>query len=452
MTSYPNIPLTEADRQAMLRELGVASAEALFAQIPEAIRSACRIEGGVPADGLSEAGAFGRLRELAERNRPARVGFAGAGSYDHYVPQSVDHILRRSEYLTAYTPYQPEVAQGTLQVIFEFQSLVAALTGMEVANASLYDGATGAAEAALLALAEKGTPSGGVVAVSEGVDPRIVRVLETYLRASGTGLRRVPLGSCGRTAPEPAHLAGVAAFVVASPNFFGCVEDLRALADAAHASGALLVDVAYPVALGLLEAPGRLGADVVVGDATCFGSGRNFGGPGLGIFAVNKALMRRIPGRLAGLTLDAEGRRCIVLTLQAREQHIRRAKATSNICTNQGLIALAATVHMALLGGEGLARMARACHQGAQYLRKKLAGLAGYGLVYPSPVFNEFALRCPVPASEVLAGVRARTGMVAGFDLGSVFPHRKNELLVAVTEQRTKDECDRLATALEEIL
>ncbi len=449
---YPNVPHTEDDRGRMLRSLGLDSVEDLFAPVPEAIREACRIDcPELPAEGLAEARVLDRMKALAGRNRLPRASFLGAGSYEHYVPASVDHVIRRSEFLTAYTPYQPEVAQGTLQVIFEFQSLVAALTGMEVSNASLYDGASATAEAALLALSEKKLDRGGAIAVSAGVDPRVRRVLETYLSATDTELRTVPLGECGRTSPQPEHLAGVAAFVVGYPNFFGVVEDLRAMAGAAHSSGALLVVNAYPVGLGLLAPPGALGADVVVGDLGCFGNARSFGGPGVGMFAVNKPLVRKVPGRLAGVTLDHHGRRAYVLTLQAREQHIRRARATSNICTNQGLCALAATVHMAMLGGGGIRKLAEACWSNAHWLSERIARIPGYSLGYSAPFFHEFMVRTPRPASEVITKVREKSDLLAGFDLGSVESGRKNELLVAVTERRTREECEALVASLEAV-
>jgi len=446
---YPNVPLTDADRSAMLEELGFSSPEELFSHISRDLHDACVIETDeLPARGLPEDAALSRLKVFAGENRLPRASFLGAGAYDHYVPQAVDHIIRRSEYLTAYTPYQPEVAQGSLQVIFEFQSLIAALTGMEIANASLYDGASGTAEACLLSLQEKRLKEGGVIAVSEGLDPRVRRVLATYLTPSGTELRTVPLGECGRTSPQPEHLEGAAAFVIQSPNVFGVVEDVKAMSDAAHECKALSVVNTYPASLGLLAPPGDLGADVVVGDAACFGGAPSFGGPGLGIFAVNKKHMRKVPGRLSGLTRDAEGRRSYVLTLQAREQHIRRARATSNICTNQGLYAVAATVHMALLGKVGVRQLARACYAGGRYLREKVEALEGYERVYAAPVFNEFAIRCPRPAAEVVERVRERTGILAGLDLGALFPGREDQLLLAVTERRTREECDALVEAL----
>lgn len=448
--SHPYLPLTDADRAAMLEVVGLESTDELFRRIPDELLHVESFGELLPEEGLPEAHVARRLQDLADSNRLPRASFLGAGSYDHHVPASVDHILRRSEFLTAYTPYQPEVAQGTLQVIFEFQSLMASLTGMDVSNASLYDGATGAAEACLLALTEKRLKVGGTIAVSEGVDPRVRDVLETYLAPTGTELRPVPLGSCGRTAPGEEHFEDIAAFVVGYPNFYGVVEELKAFAEETKKRKALLVVVVNPVALGYLTPPGELGADVVVGDANQFGTGQTFGGPGLGIFCVNKKHMRKIPGRLAGISQDPEGRRAYVLTLQAREQHIRRARATSNICTNQGLNALAATVHMALLGREGMEQLAETCHLGAQYLKRRIAALEGYEMVYTGPTFHEFAVRCPRPAAEVLTSVRAGADILAGFDLGRLDPQRADQLLVAVTEQRTQEDCDALVAALEE--
>lgn len=450
MRPYPNLPLTEEDRQEMLREVGLASSEGLFDVIPKSLRESARFDAILPEQGLSEAEVHSALSGLAAKNRLPRASFLGAGAYDHYVPASVDHILRRSEFLTAYTPYQPEVAQGTLQVIFEFQSLIADLTGMEIANASLYDGATGAAEACLLALSEKRLKTGGTIVVSDGVDPRVKSVLETYLVPTGTELRPLALGSCGRTFLEPDSFEGAAAVVVAYPNFFGVVDELKVLCEKAHEAGALVIAVVNPVSLGYLTPPGDLGVDVVVGDATCFGNTPSYGGPGLGIFAVRKKHMRKVPGRLAGLTLDQDGKRAYVLTLQAREQHIRRARATSNICTNQGLNALAATVHMALLGGVGLEQLARTCHLKAQYLKAKVAELEGYSLVYSGPTYHEFVVETPRPAKEILDRVRQAENLVAGFDLSRVDPTRTHQLMIAVTERRTQAECDDLVRALKE--
>lgn len=450
MSEYPNLPLTDADRREMLATVGLPTTDDLFSVIPKEIRRAAEFGDAIPLRGLPEVGVARRLGELAAKNRLPRASFLGAGSYDHYVPASVDHIIRRSEFLTAYTPYQPEVAQGTLQVIFEFQSLIAALTGMEISNASLYDGATGAAEACLMALAEKRLKSGGTIAVSAGVDPRVQKVLKTYLEPTGTELRVVPLGECGRTSPQPEHLEGVAAIVVGYPNFFGCVEDLAAMAEAAHEKGALLITVVNPVALGYLASPGSLGADVVVGDGTCFGNSASYGGPGLGLFAVNKKHMRKVPGRLAGLTLDDSGKRVYVLTLQAREQHIRRGRATSNICTNQGLNALAATVHMALLGEGGVTKLARTCHLNSEYLKRRIGELDKYEMVYSAPSFHEFVVRCPRPAAEIVATARAGHGVLAGLDLARTHEGREDQLLVAVTESRTREDCDALLAALKE--
>jgi glycine dehydrogenase subunit 1 len=436
----------------MLEAVGVRSLDELFAVIPEELRQVENFGDLLPAEGLPEAHVERRLLRMSQANRLARASFLGAGSYDHHVPASVDHLIRRSEFLTAYTPYQPEVAQGTLQVIFEFQSLMASLTGMEISNASLYDGATGCAEACLLALTEKRLKVGGTIAVSEGVDPRVRKVLQTYLTPTGTEIRPVPLGECGRTSLQPEHLDEVAALVVGYPNFFGVVEDLRALSEACKAKKVLLIAVANPVALGYLESPGALGTDVVVGDANSFGSGMSFGGPGLGIFCVNKKHMRKIPGRLVGLTQDDRGQRAYVLTLQAREQHIRRSRATSNICTNQGLNALAATIHMTLLGRRGMEQLARTCHLGAQYLKRRIQELDDYQLVHSGPTFHEFAVTCPRPADNILTAVRESSDILAGFDLGRVDPQRANQLLIAVTELRTQEECDTLVAALGEAL
>jgi len=450
VTDY--VPHSESDVRVMLAAVGVESIDGLFEDIPEAVRR--REPLALPA-GLSEAEALGEMRRLAAANTPASslVSFLGAGIYDHYVPAVVDAIVTRSEFATAYTPYQPERSQGVLQTIFEFQTAICELTGMDVGNAGLYDAGTALAEASLLA--GRQTRRGRVV-VSAGVHPEYRQVLTTETAGYGPRPRVVDLQAGAATDLEAVRAAidaDTAALVLQQPNFFGAFEDLAAAAAVAHAAGALFVVVADPLSLGLLEAPGRLGADVVVGEAQSFGSSMSFGGPGLGYMAVTQKLMRRIPGRLVGETVDVEGERGFVLTLQTREQHIRREKATSNICSNHALNALAALVHLSWLGREGLAELGLLCARKTAYLRQELLAVPGVVAFTEGPVFREFAVRLPVPAAQLvealvplgfLAGVPAAR-FAAQFDGAGDLA---GVLLVAVTERRTRVEMAAFVAAV----
>jgi glycine dehydrogenase subunit 1 len=449
VTDY--VPHSESDLRAMLDAVGAPNIDTLFDDIPEAVRR--REPLALPA-GLSEAEVLGEMRRLAAANTPATglVSFLGAGIYDHYVPAVVDAIVSRSEFATAYTPYQPERSQGVLQTIFEFQTAICELTGMDVSNAGMYDAGTALAEASLLAGHQ--TRRGRVV-VSAGVHPEYRQVLATETAHNGPRPQVVDLTAGAATDLEGIRAAvdaDTAAVVVQQPGFFGAFEDLPAAAETAHAAGALFVVSADPLSLGLLEAPGRLGADIVVGEAQAFGNAMAFGGPGLGYMAVTHKLMRRIPGRLVGETVDSEGKRGFVLTLQTREQHIRREKATSNICSNHALNALAALVHLTWLGREGLAELDLLCARKAAYLRQALLAVPGVTAYTEGPVFREFAVRLPVPAAQVvkalvpqgfIAGVPAArfAAQFTGADLDDV-------LLVAVTERRTRAEMDAFAAAV----
>jgi glycine dehydrogenase subunit 1 len=435
----------------MLAAVGVDGVEDLFSEIPEAVRR--REPLALPA-GISEAELLGEVRRLAAADTPATrlISFLGAGVYDHYVPAVVDAVVSRSEFATAYTPYQPERSQGVLQTIFEYQTAICELTGMEVSNASMYDAGTALAEASLLAGAQ--TRRGRIV-LSAGVHPEYCQVLTTETAGHGPRPQFVDLPA-GATTDLQALAAAVdadtAAVVLQQPNFFGALEDLAAAAAVAHAAGALFVVVADPLSLGLLEAPGALGADIVVGEAQAFGNAMDFGGPGVGYLAVTTKLMRRLPGRLVGETVDAEGKRGFVLTLQTREQHIRREKATSNICSNHALNALAALVHLTWLGKEGLPELATLCARKAAYLRARLLELPGVEAFTAGPVFREFAVRLPDSAAGLiealvpqgfLAGVPASrfAAQFAAADLDGV-------LLIAVTEKRTCAEMDGFAAAV----
>jgi len=439
------LPNTEQNRRAMLDEIGAGSMEDLLARVPAKARLARPLDVG-PA--LAETDLVAHLRGLAARNADAdsHVCFLGGGAYDHYVPSPINHLISRGEFLTAYTPYQPEASQGTLRSIYEYQTMIAELTGMDVANASIYDGASSLAEAALMARAATGRAE---IALAAGVNPRARRVVATYGAGGSLRLRDVaaPDGVLDADAARRACGAKTAALVVQSPNFYGCLEDVAAAAEIAHAAGALLIVVADPVNLGVLEAPGRLGADVVVGEGQGLGVPLSFGGPYLGVFAAKTEFVRRLPGRLVGATVDRDGRRGFVLTLQTREQHIRRDKATSNICTNVALCALMATIYLATLGKRGLQRVGELSAAKAHYAADRLTSVPGVSLRFDAPFFKEFTLRLPKPPPRVAARL-ARSGILAGLALRTVDRRLADCLLVAVTEKRTKAEIDRFADAL----
>ncbi len=442
------VPHTEADVAAMLRALGLGSIDELVAHVPEELRRRATLD--VP-NGLGEADVTARLTALAARNRAGSnlVCFAGAGAYPHFIPSVVDHVILRSEFATAYTPYQPEVSQGTLQATFEFQTLVASLFGLEVANASMYDGSTATAEAVLMS--KRLAPKAGRVLVARSVPPPYRAVVRTYLEGlAGLECEEVPFGSDGRidrAALERLSSPAPAAVVVGYPNVFGVVEDLGALAAAARAAGALLVTVtAEAMALGLLQAPGALGADIAVGEGQSFGIPLSFGGPYLGLFATRERFVRSMPGRLVGETVDERGRRGYVLTLATREQHIRRERATSNICTNQGLCALAATVFLALAGRRGLREIADRNARKARYALRRLCERLGAEPVFSAPFFNEFAVRLPDARRRHERAVER--GVLAGVPLGDGYPELEDALLVCATEVHSADDVDRLVGAL----
>ncbi|HEX5503064.1 MAG TPA: aminomethyl-transferring glycine dehydrogenase subunit GcvPA [Thermomicrobiales bacterium] len=439
------VPHTEADRAQMLRDIGVARIEDLFADIPADLRFP---ELRLPPP-MSEQEVRARLAELAEDN--THVGqlpaFLGAGAYDHYVPAVVNYINQRGEFLTAYTPYQPELSQGTLQGIYEYQTMVCQLYDMEVSNASMYDGATALAEGTLMTI---GATRRRKFVVAGTIHPAYRRVLATYTEGLGVEIVEAPYDAATlRVTPEAARdlLDGAACLVVQYPNFFGAIEDVAALGRAAHDAGALFVVSAYPIAMGLLKPPGHFGADIAVGEGQCLGAGLNYGGPYLGLLACRQSLIRQMPGRLAGQTTDTEGRRGFVLTLQTREQHIRRERATSNICTNQGLIQLTATVYLALLGKQGLRTVAELCYQKAHYLARRVGAVAGVEVLGGGPFFNEFAVRLPRPAAEVNHAL-VQQGFLGGYDLAADYPELGDALLLCATETTRKADIDRLAEAL----
>jgi len=441
------LPNTPQNQRAMLDAIGARAVEDLLVKIPAKARLS-RPLALPPA--LAETALVRHLRALAAENADADryTCFLGAGAYDHYVPSPINHLVLRGEFFTAYTPYQPEASQGTLRTIYEYQTLIAELTGMDVANASIYDGASSLAEAALMAHAATGR---GEVVLAAGVNPLYRRVVATYCGGPGLRLREAPAPDGVLDLEAIRRLVGArtAAVVVQSPNFYGCLEDVAAVAEIAHAAGAMLVVVADPVNLGVLEAPGRLGADIVVGEGQGLGVPLSYGGPYLGVFAARQELVRRMPGRLVGATVDLDGQRGFVLTLQAREQHIRRAKATSNICTNVALCALMATVYAAILGKRGLVEVGEQCMAKAHYAAGRLTAIPGVSLRFPAPFFKEFTLRLPKSPERVVARL-ARRRILAGVPLKAWDRRLGDCLLVAVTEQRTREEIDALAAALAE--
>ena len=441
------IPNTDADCRAMLQAIGVRSVEELFGDIPPAVRLKRPLK--VPP-AMSESEVGRHLRALAAQNADAdRYSmFLGAGCYNHFSPAIINHLVLRGEFLTPYTPYQPEVSQGTLQALYEYQSLVCLLTGMEVSNASMYEGASATAEAVLMAQRVTGRNK---VVVARAVHPEYRMVARTYASQLGISFREVAFTEAGVTDLTQVRKAlgdQVACLVVQSPNFFGGIEDLPQLAEAAHAVGALLVvAVAEPVALGLLKPPGECGADIVTAEGAGMGTGLNYGGPAVGFFATREKFIRHMPGRLVGQTVDREGRTGYVLTLATREQHIRREKATSNICTSESLIANMSGMYMVTMGPQGLREVALLNLRKAAYAKEQLAKVRGFSLRFTGPTFNEFVLRTKKKPGEVLKGLLKRQ-IIGGLDLGRFYPELKDCLLVCVTEQNSRTGIDALAKAL----
>jgi glycine dehydrogenase subunit 1 len=475
----PYLPHTEADRRAMLAAIGAADVDDLIRDVPSELRCG-------PLDlpePLDEEAMLRHLDELAAHNRhtAAMPSFLGGGAYHHHVPAVVSALAARGEFVTSYTPYQPEISQGTLQVIYEFQSLICALTGLDVANASLYDAATACAEAMSMAVnaTSEATSRRSTLIVSAGLNPDYLATLRTYAWSQNLTLRVLPLSPAGTSDPatlrdllEGSPDAPVAAVLVQSPTFFGTLEDQRSLADAAHAAGALFITCANPLTLALLAAPGDCGADIAVGDAQPFGNTLSYGGPYVGYIAAREALLRRMPGRIAGASVDSHGNRAYVLTLQTREQHIRREKATSNICSNHALGALMATIYLSYMGKTGLQQVAELCMRRAHYAAERIAALPGYRLPFKdTPFFNEFVVACPRPAVEInaalleqgiLGGVPIPAASIPAADVRSAQPEPGSPLgggvlplvgalLFCVTEMNSRADIDRLVAALERI-
>lgn len=442
---HPYLPITSEDRQRMLEVIGVDSVEALFADIPDGVR--CQGPLKLPGP-LPEMEVMRRMRDLAGKNKNLEdyTCFLGAGAYDHYVPSIINHVTRRQEFYTAYTPYQPEVSQGTLQAIFEYQTMICELTAMAVSNASVYDGATALAEAVNMACQAARRDE---VLLSRTVHPEAREVIKTYARFSGARIKETGYrdGLTDMQQMEELLNQQTSAIVVQNPNFFGALEDLAAFAELAHRYGALLIVSVDPLSLGLLQPPGEIGADIVVGEGQALGNHLNFGGPYFGFMATSEKLLRRLPGRIVGQTTDSEGRRGFILTLQAREQHIRREKATSNICSNQALCALAATVYLTVLGKKGIRQVAELCLQKSHYAYRCLLATGKFTPAFKAPFFKEFA----VTAQEDAGAINERllkNKIIGGYPLDRDYPELKNTLLIAVTEKRTRHEIDRLVAII----
>lgn len=428
----PYLPHTDAERSAMLREIGVSSADELFQDIPEKFRN---VQFKLPPP-LSELELKKELRQLSNRNANLDdyTCFLGAGYYWHFIPSVISHITGRSELYTAYTPYQAEVSQGTLQTIYEYQSLVCQLTAMEVSNAGMYDGSTASAEAALMACR---ITARNKVAILSTVNPRYYKVVDTYFSGHDIPLEKVEPNLDGLS-PDCACL------IVQQPNFFGYFEDMATYAQKTHDNGALLVTVVDPISLGMFKPPGNYDADIAVAEGQALGSPLSFGGPGLGIFTCRQEYLRQMPGRIVGKTVDVDGKPGYVLTMATREQHIRGEQATSNICTNEALVALATTVYLASLGKSGLRQVAELCYHKAHYAAARISQLKGYSLVFQQPFFKEFVVRCPIAPSQINEAL-FQNGIIGGLDISHMID---NGMLLCVTEMNTKQEIDRLTEIL----
>jgi len=439
------LPHTHDDRCTILAAIGVEKVEQLFSDIPAQLLLNRPLQ--LPT-AMSELELVTTMQRLAGTNVNLQeyTCFLGAGAYDHYIPSVIDHVIGRSEFYTAYTQYQPEISQGYLQALWEYQSMICQLTGMEVSNASMYDGGTALAEAAMMACSVTGRSE---VLVASTVHPHYRAVLTTYGMDRDYTITKLGYADGTVNREELAQLMSknIAAVIIQSPNFFGCIEDVKKVADLAHAQGALLIVAVDPISLGLLEAPGILGADIVVGEGQAMGLSTGFGGPYLGFFAAAEKLMRKMPGRIVGQTVDLEGNRGFVLTLQAREQHIRREKATSNICSNEALCALTAAVYLSAVGKEGLRQVAELSLQKAHYAYRELTKLAGFTSVFTASYFKEFIIRCPKPIAQINEEL-LQEKMIGGLDLGIYYPELKNCMLLCVTEKRSQEDINRLVKKL----
>jgi glycine dehydrogenase subunit 1 len=442
------IPNTDRNREEMLKKIGAKDFSQLVNCIPQPVLLKDELQLPPP---LSEMKLTQVLKDMSQLNRSTdgMIGFLGGGAYDHFIPSVVNHILQRSEFYTAYTPYQAEVSQGTLQSIYEFQSLICELTGMQVANASMYDGASAVAEAALMAHSFNGKKE---IVMSDSLHPAYKKVVETY--CSGMDLKII-------TAPtengliEPDKLkdslsSDISCVIIQNPNFYGLIENITQIEPLIHSTGALLIMVCDPLSLGILKSPGELGADIAVGEGQGMGNYLNFGGPFIGFFAAKKEMIRRMPGRIIAATTDANGKRGFVMTLQTREQHIRREKATSNICTNEALCALASTSYLSLMGKNGIRDVAELCLQKAHYAAEQITKMDGFKLKYQTPFFKEFIVETPLPPQKIIKGLLDKN-ILAGVDMSQFDPDLRNCLLICVTEKRTKKEIDHFINELKNL-
>jgi glycine dehydrogenase subunit 1 len=441
----PFLPNTDADRRAMLAAIGIDSTDELFLDVPADYRFP-KLQ--LPK-AVSEIEILAELNQMAAKNSSmaSLANFLGAGAYHHFVPSAIPYLVGRSEFSTAYTPYQPEVSQGTLQAIFEYQSMVSELTGMEVVNASHYDGATAMAEAAIMAINVSNGKRTRIV-ISPSVHPQYRQTLRTYLPGDQTSITGDENLSATLDDLKASLDGETACLIVQNPTFFGELLDVDGLADSVHAAGALLVVLANPVmSLGMLKSPGSYGADIVVAEGQPLGAGLNFGGPYLGVFATREKLMRKMPGRLIGKTTDTKGRDGYVLTLSTREQHIRREKATSNICSNESLVSLTAAMYLAYMGPQGLRAVAEQCYHKAHFAAAEIAKIPGFKVKTSGRFFNEFVVECPKPVAEVNAAL-LKLGIMGGYDLEKDYPFAKNQMLICVTEMNTRKQIDALTAAL----
>jgi glycine dehydrogenase subunit 1 len=442
------LPGIEADERIMLDSIGANSIEDLFKDIPNELRLNRELNLGKP---LSEIELAEHMKGLSKLNKSTDelVCFLGAGAYDHYIPSIVKHLAMRSEFYTAYTPYQPEISQGTLQVIFEYQTMICSLTGMDVTNASMYDGATACVEAAMMAVESARRDS---IVVSKTVHPEVRRVLKSYMKFRDVEVIEVDMADGVTDVDMLKTLVSnkTAGVIVQSPNFFGVIEDLTEIEKITHENKAVLIDYVDPISLGILKSPADYGVDIVVGEGQSLGSSLSFGGPYIGFLATNSKLMRKMPGRIVGQSNDVDGKRAFVLTLQAREQHIRRYKATSNICSNQGLNALMAAIYMTTMGKKGIREVAELCTKKAHYAMKQLTKSGNFKPLFNKPFFKEFAIESTKDVS-MLNNELLNHGILGGYELQKDYPDLKNGLLICVTEKRTKEQIDKLAQLMEVI-
>lgn len=440
------IPNTDFEAKAMLERIGVDSMDQLFRDVPDPLKLHRPLQLN---PGLSEPEVMKRVMELGSKNLDVSdlTCFLGAGAYDHYVPAIIKHIAQRSEFLTAYTPYQPEISQGTLQVIFEYQTMICSLTGMEISNASLYDGPTASVEASIMAVDQTKRKT---VLVSQTVDPEVRKVLKSYMRFRGVEIKEVSMTDGVTNLEElKAALNGeVAALLVQSPNFLGIIENIPEMEPLVHGNKSMLIQYADPISLTILKKPGEMGVDIAVGEAQSLGNSLSFGGPYIGYIAATEKLLRKMPGRIVGQSVDVDGKRAFVLTMQAREQHIRRYKATSNICSNQNLNALVTSIYMVTMGKEGLREVAQQSTQKAHYAAEQITKTGKYRLAYQQPFFMEFAIASQKPVDRLNKDL-LKEGILGGYDLAKAYPELENGMLLCVTEKRTKEEIDRLSGLLE---